>query len=175
MTKFVALLRGINVGGHRKLPMAELRNLAEELGFADVQTYVASGNLLFASRKTAPAVEKLLEDAIEKHFGFAVDVMVRTAAQWAALCDANPMPAESARHPNLVMVAIGKRNATEADVAPLHAQAEVDEKVMLSAGAIYFYFGNGAGRSKMAAKASKGVWTTRNWRTATKLRDMVAS
>lgn len=173
MAIFVALLRGINVGGHRKLPMADLRALAEELGFSNVRTYVASGNLLFMSDRDPAGVEAMLERAIEKRFGFAVDVIARTGSQWNAYCDANPMPAESALHPNLVMMAIGKQEPREADVAALRARAAANERVELSAGALWLYFGNGAGRSKMGTGSAKGIWTTRNWRTVLKIQEMM--
>lgn len=173
MTKFVALLRGINVGGHRKLPMADLRALAEDLGLFNVRTYVASGNLLFESDRDEAAIVRMLERVIEKHFGFTVDVIVRTQSQWNAYCEANPMPRESALHPNLVMMTIGKRDPTEADVAALGARAPADEKVTLSARALWLYLGDGAGRSKMGTGSAKDIWTTRNWRTVLKIQEMM--
>src|SRR6476469_8639107 len=119
MASQIALLRGINVGGHRKVPMAQLRALAEELGFANVRTYVASGNLVFDGEGTGAALEARLERAIEHRFGFPVDVIVRSAAQWAAHARANPMAEESERHPNQVMMMIGKQPPAQADVDAL--------------------------------------------------------
>mgnify|MGYP002372376888 CR=1 FL=1 len=80
----VALLRGINVGGNRKVPMADLRALGESLGLKSVATYIQSGNLVCVSSLTPEEVEAGLERAIEKHFGFEVPVIVRTGDQWAA-------------------------------------------------------------------------------------------
>ena len=80
----VALLRGINVGGNKKVPMAELRALGEKLGWRQVATYIQSGNVVFAGGGGAAAAERALEQAIEKRFGFPVPVVVRTAAQWRA-------------------------------------------------------------------------------------------
>ena len=107
MARHIALLRGINVGGHRKVPMAELREMAAELGLADVRTYVASGNLVFDSADGA-GLEARLEQAIRQRFGFPVDVVLRSAAQWQAYVRANPMMEESGRHPSQVMMVIGK-------------------------------------------------------------------
>lgn len=84
MTKYVALLRGINVGGHRKVPMAKLRAVAAEAGFAAVQTYVASRNVVLESDLDREAVEAVLEETIKRGFGFQVDVVVRSGEQWAA-------------------------------------------------------------------------------------------
>jgi uncharacterized protein (DUF1697 family) len=123
MASYVALLRGINVGGHRKVPMANLREVACSIGLTDPRTYVASGNLLFRSEETAPALEARLENAIQKHFGFDVDVIVRSADQWAVYRSGNPFLQESEKQPNLVMMTLGKRPATEEDVEKLRQKA----------------------------------------------------
>ena len=174
MGKYVALLRGINVGGHRKLPMARLRTLAEGVGLADARTYVASGNLVFSAEGEADALEQKLEAAIAESFGFAVDVVVRDAAAWARLAAANPFAKESEASPNLVMMTIGKQPATEADVAALRRRAAENEAVERRGEALWLWFGGGSGRSKLAAAPAKGVWTTRNWRTIETLGEMLA-
>lgn len=173
MRKYVALLRGINVGGHRKVPMAQLRALAEGIGLEEPRTYVASGNLVFSADGTAPELESRLEEAIEQAFGFPVDVIVRSAADWAALADANPFPKESEATPNHVMMTIGKRAATDADAAALRPKAAENEKIERRGEALWIWFGNGAGRSKLGAAPAKEVWTTRNWRTVEALGEML--
>ena len=175
MGKYVALLRGINVGGHRKVPMAPLKSLAEGLGLADVRSYLASGNLVFAAEEQAETLEQRLEQAIVRTFGFEVDVILRDAAGWARLAAANPFPRESAETPNLVMMTIGKRPATEADLAALSSKAGENERVERRGEALWLWFGNGSGRSKLAAAGTGGVWTTRNWRTVEALRAMLES
>src|SRR3954468_21044845 len=172
MGMHIALLRGINVGGHRKVPMAQLRALAEELGFANVRTYVASGNLVFDDDGEGAALEARLEQAIERAFGFPVDVIVRSAAQWVAYVRANPMMEESERHPNQVMMMTGKEAPTQADVDALARRASANERVALAGKAIWIWFGDGAGRSKLGGAGPKGVWTSRNWRTILKLEEM---
>ena len=173
MERYVALLRGINVGGHRKVPMAGLRAVAAELGFEEIETYVASGNLVFGSDAAPDRLESMLEGAIAKRFGFPVDVIVRSARQWREYRDANPLPAKSEAEPNLVMICVGKAQATDADVERLRTQASEKEQVERTGDAIWLYFGNGAGRSKLGTGASNGVWTTRNWRTLVKLAEML--
>ena len=176
MGAYVALLRGINVGGHRKVPMAELRTLAGEIGLDDPRTYVASGNLLFTSDQSAAALEKKIEEAIEERFGFDVDVIVRSARQWAGYRDGNPMRKESEAHPSKVMLTIGKRAATDADIDALRRKAGPNERVERAGDVIWLWFGDGAGRSKMGTgPTAREVWTTRNWRTVEALGDMLSA
>src|SRR5262245_48318754 len=94
MAAFVALLRAVNVGGTGKLPMSELDAMCEALGFTKVQTYIASGNVLFESRKSEAAVKKALEAALQKYAGKPVGVMVRTPAELAKVVAGNPFPKE---------------------------------------------------------------------------------
>jgi uncharacterized protein (DUF1697 family) len=173
MSNHVALLRGINVGGNRKLPMAELRALAEDLGLDEPRTYVASGNLVFASPLEGDGLEAKLEQAIAERFGFKVDVIVRAATQWAAYLAANPFPKESEATPNFVMLSVGKQAATDDHVAALRAKASDNEKVERRGDALWIWFGDGAGRSKIGTGPAKSVWTTRNWRTVLAIDEML--
>ena len=173
MTRMVALLGGINVGGHRKVPMAELRALALELGLENPRTYVASGNLVFDGQGETGAIETKLEAALHKRFGFKVDVLVRSAAQWRVYAQGNPLPDEAGDKPNWLMLLIGKRAATDADVDALTAKASANEKVVRSGEALWLWFGDGAARSKLGGGAGKEFWTARNHNTVLKLKDML--
>ena len=173
MAGFVALLRGINVGGHRKVPMVELRALAEGLGLGCVRTYVASGNLVFEAEADEAELERRLEEAIAARFGFAVDVIVRSGKRWSGYAASNPFAEQSERQPNLVMMTIGKQSATDGDVEALRARASPNERVERAGDAIWIWFGDGAGRSKMGTGTASGVWTTRNWRTVLALKEML--
>jgi uncharacterized protein (DUF1697 family) len=101
MATFVALLRAINVGGTGKLPMTELRALCERLGFSDVRTYIASGNVVFGTRLAAPKAKATLEAALLKTLGKPCQVLIRTADELEAAIAANPYP-EAA--PNQLLV-----------------------------------------------------------------------
>ena len=92
MTAFVALLRAVNVGGTGKLSMSDLKDLCEALGFGSVKTYIASGNVVFTSRKSEAAVKKALEARLEAYAGKPVGVLVRTAAEMAQVLSDNPFP-----------------------------------------------------------------------------------
>ncbi|MDB5669236.1 MAG: hypothetical protein JWO25_195 [Alphaproteobacteria bacterium] len=172
--QFVALLRGINVGGHRKVPMAALRDLAGELGLEAPRTYVASGNLVFAGGDANTALESRFETAIEERFGFRVDVIVRSKAEWTAYRKSNPFVAESEETANFVMLCIGKQPATDAHVEALRARASEKEKVERRGDAIWIWFGEGAGRSKIGSVPGKSVWTSRNWRTVVAIDEMMS-
>ena len=88
----IALLRGINVGGRKKVPMADLRTLCTKLGYQSVQSYIQSGNLVFQSDRDDRTIERELSDAIQSKFGFSVSVMVRSGSQWAEYVASNPFP-----------------------------------------------------------------------------------
>src|SRR5215831_10645627 len=92
MGAFVALLRAVNVGGTGKLPMNDLKKLCEELGFTAVRTYIASGNVVFASRKSEAAIKSALEKRLETYAGKPLGVMVRSAAEMADVLADNPFP-----------------------------------------------------------------------------------
>ena len=172
MASRIALLRGINVGGRRKLPMADLRALADQMGLGSARTYVASGNLLFASEEAPALLEAKLEQAVEGRFGFPVDVLVRTGEEWATVAEGNPFPKESASAPNLVMMVLGKQSPDDAAVAAMRARASANEKVERVGDVVWKWFGDGAGRSRIGTGPPKGVWTSRNWRTVQALREM---
>src|SRR6202050_5017050 len=95
MPAFVALMRGINVGSTRKLPMADLRELCVKRGLHQPETYIQSGNLIVDAESNADQLRALLEQAIKTQFGFAVDVVLRTANSWSKYIAANPFPDEA--------------------------------------------------------------------------------
>lgn len=175
MGAMIALLQGINVGGHRKVPMAELRALAEEIGLRAPRTYVASGNLVLESGETPAKLESKLEAAIASRFGFSVPVIVRTAAEWTRTAAGNPFPEESAAKPGFVLLVVGKQPADDEIVSALRAKASANEKVERVGADLWIWFGDGSGRSKMGTGPKKGVWTSRNWRTVQALRDMAGA
>lgn len=174
MTTYVALLRGINVGG-RTLKMDVLRAAAEDCGFGAVQTYIQSGNVLFTSRKGARAVGTALHDAILAASGIDSRVVVRTAAQMAKIVTANPYP-ERISDPTKVSVCF-----LYDDAAPTPEAVEPDvyapDEVTVVGHEAYLHTPNGMGRSKLLEPVLKrlGVLgTVRNWRTTVKLAELAA-
>jgi uncharacterized protein (DUF1697 family) len=168
MTKYVALLRAINVGGTGKLPMADLKAMCEEAGFAHVQTYIASGNVVFESKASEAKVKAALEKRLHAYAGKPVGVVVRTAAEMAAVVKANPFPEASPSQ----AVAIFLDKPPTADALE-QAVGVNDEKMRLGKREIFVHFPSGQGRSKLRIPAAK-AGTARNMNTVAKLADMAA-
>lgn len=163
MTAYVALLRAVNVSGTGKLPMADLRRMGEECGFADVTTFIASGNLLFRSAEAEAEVQRKIAAAVETYFGKPVAVMVRTAEEMAAVAAANPFPDEpGSRH----MVTF-LHDAPPADTIPT-ARNVHGERMALGRREIYVAYGEGIRHTKLVIPAAK-AGTARNITTVGKL------
>lgn len=174
----VALLRGVNVGGHKKVPMAELRELAAGLGARDVATYIQSGNLVASIDLTPAELEVALERAIEQRFGFAVEVVARTATQWRAYASGSPFPDAEGERPNLVLLGLSKRPPAREAALELRARATAGERVELRGDAIWMDLPRGSGTSKLTPaaldRAAGSAVTTRNWRTVQKLAELLS-
>ncbi|MFC9944614.1 DUF1697 domain-containing protein [Streptomyces pratensis] len=177
-TMYAALLRGINVSGRRKVPMAELRALLVELGHEDVATYLQSGNAVFRSASgDASALTAGLERAIEERFGFPVDCLVRTGAYLAGVADACPFPAAELEGRQLHVTYFDEA-VDAARFASLDADAFRPEEFRLGDRALYLYAPDGLGRSKLAVALGRPaitrglVATSRNWNTVVKLVEM---
>jgi uncharacterized protein (DUF1697 family) len=169
MTAYIALLRAVNVGGTGKLPMAELKAMCEEIGFANVRTYIASGNVIFDSKLGEESVSHKLGDRLEAYAGKPVGVLVRTAAEMAAVLEANPFKSAA---PNLAF-AIFLDTAPRADALE-SMRGPRDEQAALGKREIYVSYPSGSGQSKLVIPAAK-AGTARNMNTIAKLVEMTAS
>ena len=168
MTAFVALLRAVNVGGTGKLPMSDLKEICEELGFVAVRTYIASGNVVFESRKSEAAIKAALEKRLEAYAGKPVGVLVRTAAEIAQVAADNPFPKLA---PNRTM-AVFLDHAPPAD-ALAGVRGQKDEQIRLGRREIYIHYGDGMAKSKLVVPAAK-TGTARNINTVAALAKMAA-
>ncbi|MEV0091436.1 DUF1697 domain-containing protein [Streptomyces sp. NPDC050738] len=174
-TTYAALLRGINVGGKKKVPMAELKKLLSGLGHGGVQTYLNSGNAVFTSDSDdQDALAAGLEQAIEAHFGFTVSCLVRDGSYLGAIAGACPFPAADLEAKQL-HVTYFSEPVTEDRFAAIDQQAFLPEEFRLGDRALYLYAPDGLGRSKLAEalnkpSVNKGITgTSRNWNTVLKL------
>lgn len=159
----VALLRAVNVGGTGKLPMRDLKAMCEALGFADVRTVLASGNVVFSTGLAEGRVKAALEDSLAAYAGKPVDVMVRTGPEMAAVLADNPFPDAA---PNRT-VAIFLDRPPPHDALD-HVRGRRDEEIRLGAREIYVHYGAGMGTSKVRVPAAeKG--TARNMNTVARL------
>lgn len=174
MTKFIALLRGINMGGHKKIAMSDLRTLAEKLGFADVQTLLQSGNLVFAapSKATAP-LEAQLETALAKRFGLTTQVLVRSAAEWKKIVAANPFAEEAERHPSHLALMLLKNKPSATALATLKKAITGREYFEADGRSLYAFFPDGFADTKFTTalidRTLSTTVTARNWNTVLKI------
>lgn len=179
MATFIALLRGINVGGHNRVPMADLRSQCGELGWSDIQAYIQSGNILLNAETTADHIEDELERAINRRFGLSVPVIVRTAGDWSAYIPGNPFPEASKAEPNRVMLALSKATPKGDAEAGLQERAADGERIARVGDAFWIHFRRGAGKSKLSPglvdRLVGSPVTTRNWRTVLKLDELAKS
>lgn len=176
-TRWIALLRGINLGNHNKIPMAELRELCTEIGWAQARTYIQSGNIVFTAPGPGEALENRLTEAIAEHFGHDVPTIVRAAEDWPVYIQSNPFPGASEREPNRVMLALARQAPAAGAAENLQQRATASERVVQSADALWIHFAGGSGRSKLTPallnRLAGSPVTTRNWRTVVKLGDML--
>jgi uncharacterized protein (DUF1697 family) len=167
MATYVALLRGINVGGRNKVSMAQLRTLFDSLGYTDVQTLIQSGNVVFGSRSVPKPPG--LEAAIEKEFGVPVGVMVRSGRQLQSTLAHNPFPKAE---PTSLHVGFIAKKPPATLVKQLDADRYVPDRFAIRNAEIYYLLPNGMGRSKLPGyvdRQLKTPITVRNWNTVTKL------
>ncbi|MFJ8824053.1 DUF1697 domain-containing protein [Streptomyces sp. NPDC102467] len=173
--RYAALLRGINVGGNKKVPMAQLRPLMEGLGYTDVRTYLQSGNVTFAADGGDEAsLERDVAAAVAAEFGFSVDVVVRDHAYLRAVMEACPFPAAALQGKQLHVTYFSAPVSTER-FAGIDPAAYAPEDFRLGDRALYLYAPDGLGTSKLGAQLgrpalNKGlIATSRNWNTVVKL------
>jgi len=177
MTTHIALLRGINVGKAKRIAMADLRALVAGLGHGKVRTLLNSGNVVFdAAHSGTVKLAREIEAAIAERFGFAVSVVVISAADFAAVVDENPLRG-IITNPSRFLVAFTARPATLAKAAALNQQTWATDQLAIGPRAAYLWCGVGILESRLAAaftRATGDAATMRNWSTVMKLHAMVA-
>lgn len=169
MTSYVALLRAVNVGGTGKLPMSDLKAMCAAEGFGNIQTYIASGNVVFSAEGSEVEVKAALERRLLAYAEKPVGVIVRSAKEMAAVLKANPFPDAP---PNWTV-------AIFLDAPPPAGTLEAikdrqDEEVRLGKREIYVAYGSGMGRSKLRIPAGADG-TARNINTIAKLAELAAT
>lgn len=169
MTRYVALLRAVNVGGTGRLAMADLAALSRDAGLTNVRTYIASGNVVFDSTAKAPGVVRAIEERLLAHLGKPTAVLLRTAAEMAAVLAANPFPDAAAKLTSAFFLAGPPPADALAGIA-----GRKDEVVRLGGREIYVHYPSGMGRSKLRIPAAE-AGTARNMNTVAKLAAMAAA
>lgn len=172
MTTYVALLRGINVGGHNKVAMAALRSTCESVGCTDVATYIQSGNVVLISELSENSLRAALERAIVEQLAVSPTVMIRSATEMAAVVDETPYPeaADNTVHVGFLHEPL--------DATPLHDLEASPEEFTVSGRHLYLYLPDGMGRAQLPVELGRRVkapMTLRNWRTVSKLLQMATA
>ena len=181
MTKYIAILRGINVGTGRKVPMADLKKLCEKQGLLNVQTYIQSGNVVFelVQPEPIPELEIRLQKAFTETFGFDIPVLIRTSKDWTESIAKNPFLKEE----NVVIDRLHLTCLKEIPSPDLLEKIKtfqyLPDRYEIIGKDVFIYCENGYGRAKITndffEKKLKTPATTRNWKTVMKLHEMITS
>ncbi len=178
MKTYIALLRGINVGGSNKLLMADLRALLAKMGLRNIKTYIQSGNVVFQSEETDVDVLALeIGEAIEANHGFTPRVLLLDAVAVRAAITANPFP-EAETEPKTLHLYFLAEQPQKPDVEMLEQLRSETEQFQLDDKVFYLHAPDGIGRSKLAERAERALGvpaTARNWRTVSKVMDVAES
>ncbi|HEY3215977.1 MAG TPA: DUF1697 domain-containing protein [Candidatus Eisenbacteria bacterium] len=180
MTTYIGLLRAVNLAGHNRVGMADLRKLLAGLGMRDVRSLLQSGNLVFGSDlRSGAKLEALLEGAAAKRLGLETDFLVRTAEDWSAMVDGNPFPEEARRDPSHLLVLFLKQAPNRANVAAVERAITGRERVRAKGRHAYLVYPDGIGRSRLTSAVIERTLgtrgTARNWNTVRKLGVLAAA
>jgi uncharacterized protein (DUF1697 family) len=170
---YIALLRGINVGGHKLIKMADLKAMFESLGFANVRTFIQSGNVLFETKENGKQLRPKIQKEIKATFGFDVAVVIRTAAEMKKIIESSPFPADSlVEGESLYVALLGGTPTPDAIETLLECRSDVDD-FRLVGGEVYILLRQSSRQSLFSnsfLERKLGVpATTRNWQTMTRL------
>ena len=176
--RYVALLRGINVGGRTLIKMAELRSCVEALGLDDVSTYIASGNLLFDSDRDAAELEREIERAIEQRFGFPVTVIVLDRATYAKIVEAIPTSWAGDTTVRANVAFVSRSTDAKQVVDDLQPDTGIEEVLAVQGAILWATKRDALNRSVMRKLIGGAAYTTitvRNLNTTLKLRELLAA
>lgn len=171
MQTYIAFLRGINVSGHKKIPMAELRELLSKSDFENVETYIQSGNIIFKSSEVnTQKLELEMHNTIKKHFGFEVPILITTPDELRTVFDDCPFPEEKKVKSYFTLLYDSPDKNLIAEVSKIKYP---NEEFIITNNCIYFYCSTGYGKAKYSnnffEKKFKTRATARNYKTMVKL------
>ena len=180
MTQYISMLRGINVGGHKKIKMAELRRLYESLGFTHVKTYIQSGNVIFSCTDSdrSELVNKI-ETHIQQTLGFSVPVILRTKSEFEHVIENNPFNEPAKEDSTKLAVIFLSATPSSSSVKLIDKLEDESGKWRISGKEIYLFYPFGYGKTKMTnnffEKHLNLTATARNWRTVNKLYELMTT
>jgi uncharacterized protein (DUF1697 family) len=176
MTVYICLLRGINVGGNKRIKMADLRDLFKTLGIADAKTLLASGNVVFQSDETDPAkLVAAIEAAIQAAYGFESKIIMRTHAALQAVIEKSPFEPDEVDGSKLLVMFLRDAPAAQ-HIAAFNESHSTVERVVFTGDEIFIDYADGIGTSKLSNNALEGklkvIGTGRNWNTVLKIQTL---
>ncbi len=188
MYRYIALLRGINVGGHKKILMSNLKSLFESLGFEEVTTYIQSGNVIFSCPSAKASGGKRTEKetdlgnkiskAIESKYGFIVPILVKKASELVEIQSKCPFFDEKLKKSYFILLKEKPLNEN-IQITIEAAKSYPNEELLIEEDCVYIYYSKGAGKAKMGnnffEKKLKVITTARNYRTIAKLSELASS
>lgn len=173
---WVALFRGINVGGRNIVPMAELKEMLQSLNYQEVSTYIQSGNVVFhGPAESKNDLRNQILESFEQHFDFRPELMLLSSSDFSDALDANPFP-QAADFPKTLYFFFLESQPTAPDLAALDALASSTERFKLIGPVFYLYAPDGMGRSRLASAAERKLGvaaTARNLNTVKRLAAML--
>lgn len=173
MGTHVVLLRGINVGGSRRIPMSSLRTALQRAGFAEPRTLLQTGNVIVDTSASVLSITDIVETTILAEFGFHTEAIIRTQGELTAVIDTHPFSEDQLEDPRLAHVVFFKSRPSESGFTELRARHEGAETLTLSQGELFVHYPEGSGRSRLSGKAIESALgvpgTARNWNTVLKI------
>ena len=180
MQKYIALLRGINVSSQKIMPMNDLKQLFEESGFQNVQTYIQSGNVIFDSNTSIPSeLAEAIKNSIRKKFGFEVNILIRTPDEFRKIISENPFLNDYGKDTERMYVTFLAEEPVADRISSVQDNPFNPEEIHYGHKVIYLYSPNGYGRAKLnnnfLESRLKVKATTRKWKTVKKLLELASS
>lgn len=173
MIKYIGILRGINVGGHRKIVMADLKQLLEKLGLQNITTYIQSGNVLFSSTMSQKDAEKAMKKAVHNKYGYDVPVLVRTVNYFHSLVDHNPYLEDGNMDIKQLYVAFLSETPKKNAIEKLESIDFDNDKFTIIGNAVFICYNTKSSNSKLTTNIIENklnvIATSRNWKTILKL------
>ena len=177
--RYIALLRGINVSGHKKIKMEDLRKILSYSDFKNIETYIQSGNIIFNSSEDSKEISQQISGYIYKEYKFQVPVIVKTLTEWTAIIENNPFIKDTTIAMKSLYVTFLSDFPTSENIEILKSYKFDSEKYFIDGAIIYSVYPNGAGRTKMTnnffENKLKVSATSRNWNTVHKLSSIASN
>lgn len=174
MKTYIALLRGINVGGHKKILMADLKVLLESIELHDVQTYIQSGNVVFKSKESTN-LSSIIAEAIEAKYGFIVPVLVKKLSELSEIMSKCPFFDEKREKSYFILL---EESPNQENIELTASFSNLNEEFHIEKNCVYIYYAESAGKAKMGInffeKKLKVKATARNYRTMVKLVELAS-